>query len=100
MDTEIAESFAALERYVRPIMGADEYSRLSKRENTVLALQAINRINLRIGRLSRANKDESLRLLQTYVNSATIAIKNENTVMLRSAMISLRSFLEEDKKPA
>jgi hypothetical protein len=94
---DIRQDFEALERYVTPIVERNAYSKLSREESMVLALQCINRINQIVGRAARSSKDESgsLRLLQAKINSVTIALKNDNLSMLRGAMGSLRSFVEE-----
>jgi hypothetical protein len=97
LDVEISQEFEALERYIDPLIGSNQYSQLTEQENQVLALQAINRINLRIGRAARCSKDgsDSFRLLQTHVNNVTVALKREDRVLLKHAVASLRGVLRE-----
>jgi hypothetical protein len=97
MDAEVAELFEALQRYVNPLLSRDSYSKFSKQEGIVLALQCINRINQKIGKEARSSRDESgyLRLLQARVNNVTIALKNENVPALRASLASLRSLIVE-----
>jgi hypothetical protein len=102
MDSEIAQNFEALERYTNSLLARDSSPRYSKNECTILALQCLNRINQKIGRMARSEKDgsDSMRLLQARVNSVTVAVKNENAPMLRASMESLKNLIRQDTRSA
>lgn len=96
MNSQLKELFGAVERYVLPLIGGGSSSGLSKEENTVLALQNVHRLNVHIGMLARSTKDDesgNLRILQTYVNNLTIALKNENVPMMKGALASARNMI-------
>ena len=100
MEFEIQALFDPVERYVGPLIDSNTMSSLSKQENKVLALQNINRLNIRLGKMARSAKDESgnLRILQTYVNNLTVAIKYDNVPLIKSSLTSTRSIIKEIEK--
>jgi hypothetical protein len=97
LDSALKELFAHVERYVMPLIGSDSPGGFSKEENRVLALQAINRFNQRIGQLARSGQsvDIDLRALQAYVNNLTIGIKFDNVSQMRPALSSIRGILKD-----
>ena len=105
VEYHLREVFVQVERYVMPLIGSDSPQGLSKEENRVLAFQNVNRLNQRIGFLARENPKnaEEMRLLQTYVNSLTIGLKQENTQQIRAALTSTRQMINSlepsDYKP-
>jgi hypothetical protein len=102
LDSQIEELFDTVERFVKPLIGEDSTSRFSKQENKVLALQNVNRLNIHMGKIARSSKDESgnLHLLQMYVNNLTVAVKNDNTPMIKSSLASSRNIIKEMQNPA
>jgi hypothetical protein len=78
-----------------PLINSDSPGRFSKEENRILVLQAINRLNQRIGQLARSGSfvDFDLKALQTYVNNLTIGIKFENVAQMKPAIASIRGML-------
>lgn len=100
MDSEINSLFSTVERYVLPLIGRDNTSSFSKQENTVLALQNVNRLNIHLGRLARSKNDPSgnLHLLQMYVNNLTVAIKHDNVPLMKSSIASSRNIIREMEK--
>jgi hypothetical protein len=97
----LKEIFVDLERYVMPLIGGDSPFGLSKKENEVLALQSINRLNQRIGFLARTNSAlaENMRILQTYVNNLTIGLKSDNITQMKAALSSVRNTIISLESP-
>ncbi len=80
-----------------PLIGIESPGGFSKEENRVLALQAINRFNQRVGQLARSGQstDVDLRALQTYVNNLTVGIKYGSAAQMRPALNSIRGMLRD-----
>jgi hypothetical protein len=78
-----------------PLLGSDSPYGFSKEENRILALQAINRLNQRIGQLARSSQQSEidLKALQKYVNNLTVGVKFENVAQMKSALASIRGML-------
>ncbi len=95
LDPALKEIFAQMERYVSPLIRSSDSS-FSKDENRILALQHINRLNQRIGQLARSSKDATgeMRILQTYVNGLTIAVKSDNVPQIQATMARAKSYIE------
>ncbi|HKW05431.1 MAG TPA: hypothetical protein VJN71_09045 [Nitrososphaerales archaeon] len=95
LENELRILFNEVERHAMPLVNNDSGARLSKEESRVLALQAIHRLNQKIGFLVRTNSKEAgeMRLLQTFVNNLTLGIKNDNTQMVQSALGSVRNII-------
>lgn len=100
MENELRILFTEVERHAIPLVSNDPSGRLSKEESRVLALQAIHRLNQRIGFLVRTNSNTAgeMRLLQTFVNNLTLGIKNDNSQMVRSALSSVRNIISTIEK--
>jgi hypothetical protein len=95
MEASLKELFDQVERYVLPIVSKEVISSLSKDENKVLALQNIHRLNQKIGLLGRSNKEiaDEMKTLQTYVNSITIGIRNDNVPQVRYGLSQARNLI-------
>jgi DNA-directed RNA polymerase specialized sigma54-like protein len=91
----LREIFDQLEKYTAEILQPDPSSRFSAEENRLLALQCVNRLNLRIGHLVRAGRksSEEMRLLQRYVNNLTVALKTDNKPFMRSSLSSAKNLI-------
>jgi hypothetical protein len=101
LDKGLRELFDTVERYANPLLGRSmESTSFSAEENKVLALQNVNRLNIKIGKMARSKKDETgnLHLLQMYVNNLTVGIKNNNTQLMKSAIASARNIINEMNK--
>lgn len=99
MDPGIIELFTQVERYVMPLVGSNSPYGLTKEENRILALQNINRLNQRIGQLSRGSGEATLDMssLQTFVNNLTVGVKYDNPQQMRSALTSIRNVVGTTK---
>jgi hypothetical protein len=95
IDGVLKDLFRQVERYVSPITQSDSGSNFSKDENKILALQQLTRLNQRIGLIARTTKDEleNMKLLQTYVNSITSGVKNDNLPQIRYGMTQARNMI-------
>jgi hypothetical protein len=96
MENNLKILFSEVERHTSVLIGRESFATLSKEESKILALQAIHRLNQRIGFLFRTRSKESgeMKLLQTYVNNLTLGVKNDNQAQIRSALNSIRNIIE------
>ena len=100
IDSTLKELFDQVERYVTPLIASDPESKLSKEENKILALQQINRLNQKIGLIARSNKNEmvDMKALQTFVNSITIGVKNDNVPQIKYGLTQVRNMISSLSK--
>jgi hypothetical protein len=93
----LKEAFDQVERYASQLVQSDRGDlRLSNQEAKVLCLQSVNRLNLKIGRLVRSGErsSEDLRILQTFVNNLTVALKSDNIPGVKRSLSSLASVIK------
>ena len=95
IDGMLKDLFQQVERYVFPITQSNSESSFSKDENKILALQQLTRLNQRIGLIARTSKNEleNMKLLQTYVNSITSGVKNDNVPQIRYGLTQARNMI-------
>ena len=95
IDGALKELFEQVERCVSPLIGSNPDSKFSKEENKILALQQLNRLNQRIGMIARANKNdfENMKALQTFVNSITSGVKNDNVPQIKYGLTQARNLI-------
>ncbi|MDG6906520.1 MAG: hypothetical protein JRN20_12120 [Nitrososphaerota archaeon] len=101
-DGGLKEILRHVERYLLPVITRDSPNSLSREENKILALQQIALLNQQIGLIGRTNRKEmeSMKALQTFVNSITIGVKNDNVPQIKYGLTQARnlilSFSKED----
>ncbi|GEM_PF-1569362 len=100
MSESLKQAYANLERYCISFgeMRRSGTSRFSKEEDKLLAFQSINRLNQTIGRTVRESSGdtkliEKMRILQTYVNRLTVALKSDNKQLVSSSLFSIRALI-------
>ena len=89
-----------MEKYVSPLIAKDPSSSFSKEECKILALQQLNRLNQRIGMIARSSKNnmDEMKALQTFVNSVTIGVKNDNVPQLKYGLTQARNLIASYSK--
>jgi hypothetical protein len=100
MDNTLKELFDQVEKYVSPLITTDPSSSFSKEECRILALQQLNRLNQRIGLIARSSKENmvDMKALQTFVNSITIGVKNDNLPQLKYGLTQVRNMISSLSK--
>ncbi len=100
MDNTLKELFDQVEKYVLPLITADPSPSFSKEECRILALQQLNRLNQRIGMIARSSKEnmDDMKALQTFVNSITIGVKNDNVPQLKYGLTQVRNMISSLSK--
>jgi len=95
MDNTLKELFDQVEKYVSPLTTNDPSSNFSKEECRILALQQLNRLNQCIGIIARSSKESmvDMKALQTFVNSITIGVKNDNVPQLKYGLTQVRNMI-------
>jgi hypothetical protein len=80
LESGLKALFDQVVKYIEPILSRDTDSRLDREENRVLALQNVHRLNQKIGIMARSNSEmmEKMKLLQNFINTITIGLKNDN----------------------
>ena len=78
-----------------PLIANDPERKFSREENKILALQQINRLNQRIGMIARSNKNEmdDMKVLQNFVSSITIGVKNDNVPQLKHGLTHAKNMI-------
>ncbi len=86
--TPIRRAFADVENSVSSIL----HGKAGEKDS---ALRAIFALNNEIGKLARLSPTKlgPLKMLQAYVNSITVAVKNGNAQMIRESLKSAREYL-------
>jgi hypothetical protein len=84
-------------RQVTALLKKEYQIGLSRKDHTVLALQAVNRLNHVIGKagLTGARPMEEMRLLQTYVNNLTLGIKRDSDQQMKIALAGVKELIEK-----
>ncbi|MGD0510430.1 MAG: hypothetical protein ABSA33_01180 [Candidatus Micrarchaeaceae archaeon] len=100
MDNTLKELFDQVEKYVSPLITTYPSSSFSKEECRILALQQLNRLNQRIGLIARSSKENmvDMKALQTFVNSITIGVKNDNLPQLKYGLTQVRNMISSLSK--
>jgi hypothetical protein len=100
LSENLKQAYANLERYCISLgeMRRSGTSGFSEEEDKLLAFQSINRLNQNIGRTVRESSGnteliEKMRILQTYVNRLTVALKSDNKQLVSSSLFSIRALI-------
>lgn len=95
IDGALKELFEQVERYVSPLTVSTHDGHFSREESKILAMQQLNRLNQRIGMIARTNKSEfvDMKALQTFVNSITAGVKNDNIPQIKYGLIQARNMI-------